>query len=242
MRTETLGGLRTHIVGGTDGQGGGDGPLVVLMHGFGAPGTDLVGLAGALRLGPATRVAFPEAPLALPREIFGPGGGRAWWMLDLEKLQRAMMTGIPRDLSGEDPDTLPAVRKQILQMLVELESLLGASPEQTVLGGFSQGAMLTMEVALESSRPFAGLALLSGSLLAGERWRPLMQHRAGLRVFQSHGQQDNVLGFEGAEALHNALEAAGIDKRWVPFRGGHEIPMAALQGLNDFLAETGHGP
>ena len=41
MREEQLGGLRTRVTGGTDGKGGGRGPLVLLLHGFGAPGDDL---------------------------------------------------------------------------------------------------------------------------------------------------------------------------------------------------------
>ena len=45
MREIQLGGLRTRVTGGTDGKGGGNGPLVVLLHGFGAPGNDLVPLA-----------------------------------------------------------------------------------------------------------------------------------------------------------------------------------------------------
>ena len=48
MREEQVGGLRTRIAGGTDGKGGGRGPLVLLLHGFGAPGDDLVPLADAV--------------------------------------------------------------------------------------------------------------------------------------------------------------------------------------------------
>ena len=63
MRDETFGGLRVRLTGGPDRQGGGDGPLVVLMHGFGAPGNDLVPLARVLDVPREVRFAFPEAPL-----------------------------------------------------------------------------------------------------------------------------------------------------------------------------------
>ncbi|MEO1335555.1 MAG: hypothetical protein AAFV29_07910, partial [Myxococcota bacterium] len=66
MQTVQMGSLTVRIVGGTDGQGGGDGPMVVLMHGFGAPGTDLVGLAQVMKAPTGTRFVFPEAPLRLP--------------------------------------------------------------------------------------------------------------------------------------------------------------------------------
>ena len=90
MREESLGGLRVRLTGGTDREGGGNGPLVVLMHGFGAPGTDLVPLARVLDVPREVRFAFPEAPLDLGPEAMN---GRAWWRIDMARMQRAMMTG-----------------------------------------------------------------------------------------------------------------------------------------------------
>ena len=46
MRIAQFGGLTVRLTGGTDGKGGGNGPIVVLLHGFGAPGDDLVPLVG----------------------------------------------------------------------------------------------------------------------------------------------------------------------------------------------------
>jgi phospholipase/carboxylesterase len=71
MRDETYGGLRVRVTGGRDRRGGGDGPLVVLMHGFGAPGDDLVPLARGLDVPSEVRFAFPEAPLDLGPEADG---------------------------------------------------------------------------------------------------------------------------------------------------------------------------
>ena len=59
MRIEELEGLKVRIVGGTDGQGGGNGPVVILLHGFGAPGHDLVPLWKALDAPQGTRFLFP---------------------------------------------------------------------------------------------------------------------------------------------------------------------------------------
>jgi phospholipase/carboxylesterase len=80
MREETIAGLHVRITGGDDREGGGDGPLVVLLHGFGAPGDDLVGLWRQLQVPRETRFVFPEATLALDAALFGTG--RAWWMID----------------------------------------------------------------------------------------------------------------------------------------------------------------
>ena len=61
MRQERFGGLNVRITGGTDGKGGGRGPLVLLLHGFGAPGDDLVSLADVLNVPTGTRFVFPKA-------------------------------------------------------------------------------------------------------------------------------------------------------------------------------------
>jgi phospholipase/carboxylesterase len=233
MRTETFGGLRTRIVGGTDGKGGGDGPVVVLLHGFGAPGEDLVPFGTALGLPRDVRFVFPAAPLSLDDQ--GMFGGRAWWHIDMERLQLAIMTGRARDLSKEVPEGLSVARERVLALLGEVEKKLGAPYERIVLGGFSQGAMLACDVALHADRQVGGLILLSGTFLCEQEWRPRMAERRGLRVFQSHGAVDPLLPFELAERLRDALVEAGLDLDWIAFRGGHEIPPAVLARLQTFL-------
>lgn len=230
---ETFGGLRTRILGGTDGRGGGDGPVVVLLHGFGAPGEDLVPLGGALGLPRDVRFVFPAAPLSLDDQ--GMYGGRAWWHIDMERLQLAIMTGRARDLTGEVPEGLPAARERVFALLDEVERALGAPFERIVLGGFSQGAMLACDVALRAERQLGGLILLSGTFLCEHEWRPRMAQRRGLRVFQSHGAVDPLLPFELAERLRDALVEAGLELDWIAFRGGHEIPPAVLARLQGFL-------
>lgn len=232
MRQERLGRLLVRIAGGADGRGGGSGPTVILLHGFGAPGDDLVPLGEALGAPPGTRFVFPVGPLSLP---MGAGEARAWWMLDLERLQRDRAAGRPRDPSPDVPQGLAEARGEVLALLDELPRRLGADPRQTVLGGFSQGAMLACDVALRTDRPFAGLALLSGALLARHEWTPLMPKRRGLKVFQSHGTQDPLLPFALAEQLRDLLTKAGLSVDWVGFRGGHEIPPVIVTRLGSFL-------
>ncbi len=231
MRRERFGSLDVVLAGGTDRQGGGDGPLVVLMHGFGASGEDLVGLYRVLGVSPEVRFAFPAAPHALP----GMFGARAWWNLDMRAVERAMASGQPRDLTGELPPGLQGAHEAVVEMLDALQAELGVSDAQTVLGGFSQGSMLACDVTLAGERDFAGLVVLSGTLLAAERWVPKMAARASVPVFQSHGQADAMLGFGYAERLRDALLGAGLEVEFVPFRGGHEIPMNVLQAFEAFL-------
>lgn len=233
MRETTWGGLRVRVTGGTDREGGGDGPVVVLMHGFGAPGDDLVGLWRVLQVPSTVRFVFPEAPMELPGGMLG--APRAWWMIDLEALQRAQAEGRARDRRAEHPEGLPPARAQVIAMLDEMQAELGVGSERVVLGGFSQGSMLALDVALHDGRPLAGLVLLSCTLLAEDDWVSRMPSRAGTPVLQTHGQQDELLPFEMAEALRERMRDAGMDVTWVPFRGGHAIPGPVLDALPSFI-------
>lgn len=235
MREEQIGGLRTRMTGGTDGRGGGRGPLVLLLHGFGAPGDDLVPLADALNVPAGTRFVFPEGPLSLS---FGPGDARAWWLIDMARIAQDRAAGRVRDLSQDIPKGLAPMRETMLAFLKEIEQKFSADPRKTILGGFSQGAMLSCDLILHSDRPYAGLVQLSGNILAQPIWGPLLPKRKGLPVFQSHGVQDEILPYVGAERLRDTLVHAGLSVEWHNFRGGHEIPRVVLQRLGLFITKA----
>ena len=235
MREVQIGGLRTRITGGTEGKGGGRGPLVLLLHGFGAPGDDLLSLADTLDVPTGTRFVFPEGPLTLR---FGPRDACAWWIIDMARIAADQAVGRIRDLSQEIPKGLAPARETMLVFLKEVEQYLNADPRKTILGGFSQGAMLSCDVMLRTRQPYAGLIQLSGTLLAVEEWVPLLQNRKGLPVFQSHGMQDEILPHLGAERLRDTLTHAGLSVEWHSFRGGHEIPRAVLKGLGPFITKV----
>ncbi len=233
MRHETWAGLDICITGGLDGQGGGEGPLVVLLHGFGAPGDDLVALWQYLKVPTDVRFLFPAAPLSL--NIGFGGDARAWWMLDMERITQARAQGQWEALSQEIPRGLPSARKQVEDVLGLAREHLAVPTQSLVLGGFSQGAMLSTDLVLQSDIPVAGLALLSGTLIAKEEWLARLPNRHGLPVFQSHGADDPILAFSMAQQLRDHIQTAGLPVSWVEFQGGHEIPIQVLEGLSTFL-------
>jgi phospholipase/carboxylesterase len=202
----------------------------VLLHGFGAPGDDLVGLAGELDA--PVRLVFPAAPLELGGLY---GDARAWWLLDLDRLQDELRRGVPRDRRDEVPDGLIAARDHMNRLIDQLVVQLGITDDQLVLGGFSQGAMLSLDVALHRPRPPAGLILMSGTLLAESVWRPRMASLAGVPVMMSHGRHDPLLPYSIAEVLRDRLTEAGAAVDWQPFVGAHEIPRGALDAANRLL-------
>ena len=232
MRHEHWAGLDVCITGGVDRQGSGEGPLVVLLHGFGAPGDDLVALWRYLNVPDDVRFLFPAAPLQLS---MGFGDARAWWMLDMERLTQARAQGQWDALSQEIPRGLSPARTQMQDVLsLAIETLSVPSPS-LILGGFSQGAMLATDLVLHTEIPFAGLVLLSGTLIAKQEWLARLPNRQGLPVFQSHGTDDPILSFSMAQQLREHIQTAGLPVSWVEFRGGHEIPIQVLQGLGAFL-------
>ncbi|MGC4088366.1 MAG: hypothetical protein QM756_10785 [Polyangiaceae bacterium] len=237
MRKLSFGGLTAHVTGGNDGQGAGNGPVVVLLHGFGAPGTDLVPLANEIGAPSAVRFVFPMAPHVL--DAHGPEAyvPRAWWMIDVAALQVAVLTQNFAELAERKPDGIDEARAQLEEFLAGLLPALGVGPEQCVLGGFSQGAMLSTDTLLRSSARYAGLMALSGTLLTRSEWTQLIAARRGLSVLQSHGSDDPILPFQLAQELKSLFEQGGLDVDWVAFRGGHSIPRPVLVRARALLAK-----
>lgn len=238
--TTRLGSLTCRIVDEANPARGPEQPKLacVLCHGYGAPGTDLVGIAGELfaahpGLRGRVRFFFPEAPLALD---FMPFGGRAWWHIDVDRFQRAAMTGDIEPLLRETPEGLPAARKALLAAIEEICRTTKLPPGQIVIGGFSQGAMVSTDVALRMEEAPAGLAVLSGTLLCRDDWERLAARRRGMPVLQSHGTQDPILPYAAALELRGTLERAGLDVEFVSFRGGHGIDGDVLDRLAALLA------
>jgi phospholipase/carboxylesterase len=220
-----IAGLTTRIIGPSDAK-----LTCVLLHGFGAPGDDLVGMAG--ELDPRVRLVFPAAPLELGGLY---GDSRAWWLLDLARLEAELRRGVPRDRRDEVPDGLATARDHVARLLDELTARFAIGDGQLVLGGFSQGAMLSLDVALHRPQPPAGLILMSGTLIAEGVWRPRLPTLAGVPVMLSHGRQDGLLPFSIAEVLRDQLTAAGAAVDWQPFSGAHEIPRTAIDAANRLL-------
>jgi phospholipase/carboxylesterase len=212
---------------------------VILCHGFGAPGDDLVGLQRELvSLQPslaAVRFYFPAAPLSLGG--FGWGDSRAWWMIDLPTVARLQQGDLRalREFRKQEPEGMAAARNVFKKLVLDVAAQLDLPMKKVALGGFSQGAMLATDVALRLEEAPGGLAILSGTLLLEDQWRAKAKARAGLPVFQAHGRQDPLLGFFAAEWLRDLLVDSGLAVEFHPFDGGHGIPPEIVAKLAAFL-------
>ncbi len=201
------------------------GVAVVLLHGFGASGDDLVSLAQALQR-PQTRFFLPAAPLELA------GGGRAWWQIDAADRPR-YITDAP-DVAPAAPNPALAAARGAVQGVLRT-ALERYAPTSLSIVGFSQGAMLALDVALAGAPAVTRVGVLSGALLVDAAARLEVARAGHPPVFISHGRDDHRLPFSGGERMKAALEAHGFPVTWRPFDGGHQIPRDVVSELSRFL-------
>lgn len=240
MKVLTIEGLTVRLAGGHDRDGDleskdASGCLVVLLHGYGAPGDDLVPLWRELSIPERTRFAFPEAPLTVPET----GSGRAWWPIDIMRMQEDAYAGRWDHLTTRIPTELEDRSRQILRCVESLRTLLGLPSERIILGGFSQGALLACDAYLQASECYGGLLMFSGSLIAKERWQNALRKRAQSNtlgpIVMTHGRQDPILPFAIAEQWRDMLTSAGARVDWVAFNGGHTISYSCLDALTRLI-------
>src|SRR5262249_25745888 len=227
--SSTAGELEVHVV---QAEAAARPPLLVLFcHGFGASGEDLVPfvpepLEREPRRAPV-RCAFPAGPLSMGQAAWG--DARAWWPIDWMKLSTLSRTPDGREqLRNEVPEGMASARRKLQGCVEALLAGTGLPPERVVLGGFSQGAMLSTDLALHWEQRPAALVALSSVLLAADRWRALAPRRAALPVIQSHGRQDPILPYSEGEALRDFLTEAGLSVEFIPFDGPHTVHPDAL--------------
>lgn len=205
-------------------------PWVVLFHGFGADADDLAGLTDYFSTSKTYNYLFPQGLLQVP--IGGGFYGRAWWEIDIVKLQQAQLSGKARDLSEEIPAGLKLAREKAMALIKAMPTDL----DQIVIGGFSQGSMLAVDVYFHLEAQLKGLMILSGNILAKSEIKDLLPKAQGKKFFQSHGDMDPILHMGGADRLYQMLKSAGMQGDFVRFRGGHEIPLPVIQRASEYLS------
>lgn len=204
-------------------------PWVILFHGFGADCNDLYPLAEIFPTQKKWNWLFPQGPLEIS---LGMGWtGRAWWSLDLEKRQQDSAQGVERDPGLEKPPELPAVREKVMKLVKDLK----VPWSQIVLGGFSQGGMMAMDIAFHAPEKPMGLVLLSTNLVSRENWQQQAQNLDALPFYQSHGTQDTVLTFKDAQKLESFLRQHNLKGKLSAFNGAHEIPAKVIHEVGQFL-------
>lgn len=214
--------------------------LVVLCHGFGAPANDMAQVAKSIQqhLPQNLAVRFVLAHGLLTLEEYGMPQGRAWWPIDMAALAARQndIAGYITTIRSEPFPGMALARRALMQLIERELTRAELSYDQCVLAGFSQGAMLSTEVALRLDEPPKALGILSGTLTDESSWRRLAARRTGLKVVMAHGHTDAILPFDNAVALRDLLIGAGCDVAFTAFDDGHTIVDASLRALAQTIA------
>ena len=217
-------------------KGGGiseDARLVILLHGWGADGSDLAPLAPSL-LGPIPlasadissalhsssggAVFVPDAPNVCSANPFG----RQWFELS------DPASGIERNASA----CLQAA-EFIAAMLDSLSMRMGCASDQIVLGGFSQGGMVSLTAGVGYEKPLAGLFCLSGAWLTSGQ---ICHQPADLPVFLAHGMLDTVVPFACITDTETELKKVGLKPQTLQREHmAHGIDPETIEALGRFI-------
>jgi phospholipase/carboxylesterase len=182
---------------------------VILLHGRGASAEDLHSLGEYLP--PRTQGVFPQAPIPFSF------GGWVWY-----------------DIQGE------GFERSAGMLIAFLDSLVHGDPARaakTILGGFSQGAVMTLDVGLRYRPRLAGLVAMSGYVMNVERAFDLPDDHTP-PVCLVHGTHDDVVGVERGRAAEAALRAREVTLRYEEFPIGHEINAESWRFVQDFMVDT----
>lgn len=197
--------------------------LVVLLHGYGADGNDLLGLADPLGPHlPNTVFVAPDAPDPCTGNPFG----RQWFPIPW----------LDGSSEAEAGAAMAAAQADLGAFLSERMAEEGVTEAETALIGFSQGTMMTLHLAPRWPRPFAAIVGFSGRLLQPETLAGEVVSKPP--VLLAHGDQDDVVPFTDMDAAGSALQAAGFDVYGHVMQGtGHGIAPDGLGVALSFLKE-----
>lgn len=181
--------------------------VVILLHGYGADGNDLIGLAPHLaRALPDTTFYSPNAPFPCEMSPFG----RQWFSLaeyDPEFLRRA-----PETMSGALAAMAEGANKNasfIHDFIDHVMESHGISEDKIALVGFSQGTMMSLQTAPRREKQLAGVVGFSGALLGEAAFAAELKSRPPVALV--HGTADPVVPIEASRLAKGTLEANGID-------------------------------
>jgi phospholipase/carboxylesterase len=192
-------------------------PLIVVMHGRGADANDLADIAPMIDGPSGYRFVFPNAPNAweaAPGMTFG----FTWF------------NGLPPDAAS-----LRAARNRITEFLDAALKRFPTPAGNVVLSGFSQGALMALDVGLRRD-DLAGIVAMSGAL--DERELPDLTARKDQRVLIVHGTADEMINVNLARRARRVLESHGLNPEYHEFAMGHHVTPESMAVVSEFIRRS----
>ena len=198
-------------------------PMIILLHGFGAHMGDLASLAP--EMDPEGYVyIFPNAPI--PFEI-GPGATGFGWTYPRR---------MPQELRRADD--VDSVVDMLATLIDEVTERYATKPGEVILGGFSQGGMMTYRYGLPNPEKFKGLAALSAVAPDEDTMREKLPEDRAQPIFVAHGISDMVIEVQMARDTLQFLKAEGYKPLYHEYPMAHEISQQTLSDLTDWIRKT----
>jgi len=190
---------------------------VIWLHGLGADGHDFEPIVPELELEQAVRFVFPHAPMR-PVTINNGMRMRAWYDI-------FQFGGGPEDEAG-----IRASQKIV-------EALIGAEKgKKIVLAGFSQGGAIVLQAALRHAKALAGVLALSTYLpLAAKVQAEASSANRTIPIFMAHGQYDEIIPLNRAEASRDELQRLGYAVEWHAYPMPHSVCAPEIADISRFL-------
>ena len=191
--------------------------LLILLHGLGSNEDDLFGLAPYFD--PRWSIVSARAP-----KPYG-NGGYAWFDL-----------GVTAQGLSIDLEAAAQSRAAVATFVREAQVAYGSQPSRTVLGGFSQGAIMSASVLLTEPDLIAGAVLMSGLVLPDLPLAPQAQ-LANKPVIVTHGEHDEVLPVQFGQAARAVLGSLSLAVTYHEYAMGHTISEACIEDIDAWLGE-----
>ena len=200
--------------------GGAPDAAVVLLHGYGSDGNDLIAMAPAFQpLLPGALFVSPHAPQPLGM------GGYQWFPID--------WTG---DRLASRQTGVIAARPIVVEFLHDLWTQTGVTPDRTILAGFSQGAMMALHVGLSlpSEQTLMGVIGISGAFLPPDDFGS--NELARPPVCLVHGDMDDIVDPNHSADAHSVLTNSGVEVNYHVSRGvGHGVAPDGMDFIASFI-------
>jgi phospholipase/carboxylesterase len=190
--------------------------MLVLLHGLGSDEQDLISLAP--QLDPRLMVAAIRAPYRYGM------GGYAWFDVQWTANERTI-----------DVSQAATSLATLAEFLPELVAELGTDPAKLILGGFSQGGMMTLAVALNNPGLLAGAMILSGRVLPPFVPAEPPVHVQHLPFLVQHGTYDPVLTVEDGREVRDLLTTLDAPMQYHEYPMGHEVSLQSLMDAQNWL-------